>query len=431
VATASAVDSSTAVSGSCENCRVDARRRIVSPRPRPAAGRGERGRQLDRGQRLVRELPRRRAAEDRLPEAPPGRRPRRWQRDRPPAGRRRGQGAALPPGLHRLRRVEHRRRVQLAEGGVVHLRGREREDRVADRRDARGARRARRGDRRGAGRGRADARRREPQPHELEGGFPRRIEPEQAAEVGVDEPRQDPRREPEQARRRQHVCEHRPRIPEEMAVGARLVLPGVAPVDRREHERRRPARQLGLGGRVGEGAPIVPRAEPPQAEVARREVIDPGAEPLNRSGDDVHLGLVEGARRRRRAKAHLLSAGIGLRPRETGGEEEDRGERAEGERPGGGRRRRRERGQGVARQGVDRRGEQDLREIRIDLERERLHLPVEGVAARPDRRRGVRGPVVERASDLDVPVRPGHYWVGARRGRVRRSGRGGGRRRAP
>src|SRR5207253_8682970 len=48
-----------------------------------------------------------------------------------------------------------------------------------------------------------------------------------------------------------------------------------------------------------------------------------------------------------------------------------------------------------------------------------LHLPVEGVAARPDRRRGVRGPVVERASDLDVPVRPGHYWVGARRGRVR------------
>src|SRR4029434_6720635 len=127
--------------------------------------------------------------------------------------------------------------------------------------------------------------------------------------------------------------------------------------------------------------------------VAGTEVIEPGLESGDLAHRHVHLGLEEGARRRRGAKEHFAAARVRLLLRHAGGVVENRRELADAElRRGGpwpG-----ERGERVDRLRIDLARQRNGLKVRVDLERKRLDVPLERVAARAHRCGRVGGPVV-------------------------------------
>ena len=233
----------------------------------------------------------------------------------------------------------------------------------------------------------------------------RGVEPEQAVDLRVHEAGDEAGRQLQRARHRQQLGQHGARVPEEVAVAARLVLPGIAPVDRGEDHRGGLGRDRVVGRGQGEGAAPVAGPQPPQAEVARVEVIDPGREALHRPGHHVHLGLVERAGGGGRPEVDLGAPRVRLDAHDAGREEEDRGETVEIERgrPGDGRGRA-QRGEGVHRGHRQPGGQPPRLERGVDLERERLGLPVERVAAPAHRLGGMRGALVVLAGGPDVAV---------------------------
>ena len=309
--------------------------------------------------------------------------------------------------------------MDLAEKRIVHLGRRQRHVRMAgvvDRGDGRGSRPL------------------GPQRHQLQRGFLLGVHTEQAVQVGVDEPGVETRSEPERPAHRQEVSQERPGVPEEVAVPARLILPRVPPVDRGQDDRHRAAGGRLVCRRAGEFRPHVARAKAAQGEVAGAEVVEPGFEPFDLARRDIDLRLIQGARRRGRAEQDLAAARVGPllgHPRRVVENGRDVGQRhALGTRRTGA-----EGGERVDRERIDLPRQRERGKVGVDLEREGLDVPVEGVGARADRRRRVRRLVVIGAGDARLAVRDHRGltsltagWTGAPT--VSRNDTGGGRRRA-
>ena len=201
----------------------------------------------------------------------------------------------------------------------------------------------------------------------------------------------------------EQVRQHGPRVPEEVPVAARLVLPGIAPVDGGQNESHRSNRHVLVARGDGERSAIVSITQASQDEVARREMVDAPLESGDIGGHHVDLGLVEGARRGGGAEIHRAAARIRLPLGHPGREEKERGEPLDAQGPVG---------RGLARNGGERifrrHGEVARQrhhgQIRIDLEGLGFGVPVEAMAARADGLRRVHGGVVITPSGFRVPI---------------------------
>src|SRR5438034_6960497 len=223
--------------------------------------------------------------------------------------------------------------------------------------------------------------------NELERGFVLSIEAKQTVDVGIHEAGEETRRQTEAVSGGREVRQHRAGVPVEMAPATPLILPGVSPEERAEHDGRGAPGEVGLGGRLGERVAHVAVAQSPEREIARAEVIETRRQVLHVPRGDVDLGLVKRAGRRRGAEEDLAAARVGLLPRDTGGEIEKRGEPTECERSTLRTRSGIERAESVDLCEIDVARKWDGGEVRVDLERKRLDVPLERVAARPDRDR--------------------------------------------
>ncbi len=235
--------------------------------------------------------------------------------------------------------------------------------------------------------------------------LPGRVDPQQSVDLRVHETGDEAGRQLQRARHGQELGQHGARVPEEVPVAARLVLPGIAPVDRGEDHRGGLDRDRVVGRGQGEGAAPVTGPQLSQAEVARVEVVDPGREALDGPRHHVRLGLVERTGGRGRPEVNLRTARVRLDAHDPGREEEDRAEAIQVERggPDDGPERTK-RGEGVHRGHRQPGGQPPRLERGVDLERERLGLPVERVPAPANRLRGVRGALVVLAGGGDVAV---------------------------
>src|SRR2546426_5371152 len=228
---------------------------------------------------------------------------------------------------------------------------------------------------------------------QLERDLASRVEPQQTVDLAVHESRQHARGEAEAAGDGEEVGEHRPGVPEEVAVGARLVLPSVAPVDSGEQDGRGAARDRVVARRRRERVANITGAQAAKGKVAGREVIEASVEPGDLTNRHVHLGLVERARRSRSAEENLSPTRVRLPLGHAGGVVEDRRELAQHECRAT-RRRAGDGGERFGRRGIELARQSERRDLRIDLERERLDVPLERVTAGAHRRGRVRGPVV-------------------------------------
>src|SRR3989475_11700104 len=149
---------------------------------------------------------------------------------------------------------------------------------------------------------------------QLERDLASRVEPQQTVDLAVHESRQHARGELEAAGDGEEVGEHRPGVPEEVAVGARLVLPGVAPVDPGEQDGRGAARERVVAGSRRERLANVAGAQAAKGKVTGREVIEARVEPRDLTSRYIHLGLVERGRRGRGAEEDLSPTRGGLLP---------------------------------------------------------------------------------------------------------------------
>src|SRR5262245_41906832 len=128
-------------------------------------------------------------------------------------------------------------------------------------------------------------------------------------------------------------------------------------------------------------------------------MVEAGIEALDLAGRQVHLGLIQGARRRRCPKEDFTATRVDLLPGNTGRVVEKGGEAGQGEWRGNGRGARDsgERGHGHRVEGS---WQGHRRGFRVYLERKRLDVPVERVGARANGVRRVDGAVVEASSNF-------------------------------
>src|SRR6266566_7411840 len=128
------------------------------------------------------------------------------------------QGGSLPAPLSYLfLGLKRRRVVYLKHGRILDLALRKR-DRLQT-------------ERRNLSRGWQRTLRCAPDRHKAQGNLMPRIEIKQVVHLGVHEPEHDLGRQSRSRRNGQHIRQQGAAIPTEMAIGARLVLPGVPPVD--------------------------------------------------------------------------------------------------------------------------------------------------------------------------------------------------------
>ena len=175
-------------------------------------------------------------------------------------------------------------------------------------------------------------------------------------------------------------------VPEGVAVGSLSVLPGVAPVcgGARDDDRRPSQRRLAAGG-LDERASVVTDTQAPKGEVVHPEVVDARWKIRDVTAGEIEVDVVESARVRCRPE---VDAAAGRAPdlRDPGRVVEDAGERPETRHLLGGldlsRDRRRD---GMERRdgsGLELARERDRLEIAVELEGDRLVVPVEVVRAR-------------------------------------------------
>ncbi len=146
-----------------------------------------------------------------------------------------------------------------------------------------------------------------------EGHFTLGIDIQQAVHVGVHEAAHDPGGQTQGGGDGEQVGEERPVVPAEMAVGAGLIFPGVAPVGAgaNDGEWRVCDRRFPAGG-FDEDAPIVSRAQPAQAELGRSKVIDAGRQVRKVAANQIQLDFVERSRASCRAKVTASRSGAAL-----------------------------------------------------------------------------------------------------------------------
>ncbi len=215
------------------------------------------------------------------------------------------------------------------------------------------------------------------------------IDVEEARDVVVDESGDDVGRDAERGRDGKEVCEQGARVPEAMPVRARAVLPGVPPKRARQHDQDGSVGRVRLvSGRGDEKRAVVAGPERPQREVVRAEVMDARRETRDVAAHDVRIDVVERARACGGA-IEDLAAGVCATPEHARAEVEQVRQEADIECAG---RRGRDAGDRLERQVLRSRQvrrERDRVEVRVDLERDRLVLPVEGIRARVHTRGGM------------------------------------------
>lgn len=167
--------------------------------------------------------------------------------------------------------------------------------------------------------------------HQRESDFAQGIDIEQAVHCIVDETAYYFCRQTQGSGDRQQIGEQSAVIPAEMAVGAVLIFPGVAPVSGGAHDGQRSVSDGRLVGRsFSQDAAIVSGAQAAQSKLGGGEVIDAGFEvgPIARtkiSADQIELDLVERSGAGRGAKVYL-AAGIFPVPGYASGEIEELGD---------------------------------------------------------------------------------------------------------
>ena len=147
-----------------------------------------------------------------------------------------------------------------------------------------------------------------PDRHQHQGRLLLRIDVQQPVDRFVGIAGHQRGRELQSCRLRQEVGRHAARIPPGVAIGTRLILPGVAPPCARQHQHHR---RFGHGGvraaRVDEDLPAIVSPQQAQRGVLRLELIDAGRQVFEVGADHVDLDVVERAGARRTAEQHLAA----------------------------------------------------------------------------------------------------------------------------
>ena len=147
-----------------------------------------------------------------------------------------------------------------------------------------------------------------PDRHQHQGRLLLRIDVEQPVDGFVGIAGHQRGRELQGRRLRQKIGRHAARIPPGMAIGTRLILPGVAPPRARQHQHHR---RVGHGGvraaRLDQDLPAIARPQQAHRGVLRLELIDAGRQVFQVGADHVDLDVVERAGARRTAEQHLAA----------------------------------------------------------------------------------------------------------------------------
>src|SRR5215211_7126841 len=119
------------------------------------------------------------------------------------------------------------------------------------------------------------------------------VDVEQGVDLVIGKSEHDPRGKSRIGGYRQKVGERGPRVPVDVAIGAGLIAPGVAP------EGARPDGDDGSGGnrrllpgRRDDGRPVVSGAELAQAVIVRRVLIDTCLQPRHLAANEIELQVV-------------------------------------------------------------------------------------------------------------------------------------------
>ena len=232
-----------------------------------------------------------------------------------------------------------------------------------------------------------------------------RIDVEQAIHGVIDESANHFGREAQGRADRQKVAEKGAVVPAEVAVGAVLILPGVAPVGGGADDGQWGVSDGGLRGRgFDQDAAIVSGAKLAQAEFGGGKVIDAGFEVGEVPADQVELDLVQCSRAGSGAKVDFASRIFSV-PGDAGREVEELGDCLEirggrglwGNDFGNG-------GKGCDSGLADFGGQRRRIECRVDLEGDRLVAKVQGMLVGADADVGVLGGVVIGQRGVEILV---------------------------
>src|SRR5207245_7418979 len=151
------------------------------------------------------------------------------------------------------------------------------------------------------------------------------IDIQQAIHVGIDETTHDAGSQTQGGGDGEKVGEESTVVPTEVAVSARLIFPGVAPVSAgaNDSEWRVCDRRFSAGG-FKERAPIISGAQPAQAELSGGKVVDAGLQVAQVAANQIQLDFVQRSSAGRRAKVEF-TPGIAPLSRNAAGEIEQLG----------------------------------------------------------------------------------------------------------
>src|SRR6266852_7052094 len=132
--------------------------------------------------------------------------------------------------------------------------------------------------------------------YKREGHFTLGIDVQQAIHAGVDEAAHDPGRQTEGGGNSEQVGEESAVVPAEMAVGAGLIFPGVAPAGAGANDGERGVGDGGFAaGGFEEDTTVISWAQEAEAEFGGGEVIDAGIEVSEGTANEIELDLIERA----------------------------------------------------------------------------------------------------------------------------------------
>src|SRR5207244_2432793 len=156
--------------------------------------------------------------------------------------------------------------------------------------------------------------------HERKDHLALRINVQQAIDLRILEAANDLCRQSQGCRDREKIGQHSAVVPAEMAIGARLIFPSIAPVDAGAGDNYRRVSNGGLiRGRFNWHSAIICNAQPAQTELRRSKVIETGLEIRQVTANQIQLDFVKRAGAGRGAKVNLATRILSL-PSDAGGE---------------------------------------------------------------------------------------------------------------
>src|SRR5258708_10071670 len=140
-----------------------------------------------------------------------------------------------------------------------------------------------------------------------EGYFRLGIDIQQMIHVGVDEAAYDRGRQTQGSGDGEKVGEHSPVVPAEVAVGARLILPGIAPVSACANDSEWCVCDSTFSAcGFKQDTPIISRAQAAQTEFGGSEVVDTRRQVAQVAANQIKLHLVERSGAGCRAKVEFM-----------------------------------------------------------------------------------------------------------------------------